>query len=297
MVRRWWWLAGAMVLLCCSLLPARQGVVRTIDGRSIEGDVADDPNSDTVTISVGNAQVAVERTDILSIDYGDDIAKQFKQRLAQLPGTDIRSRLELSRWALDKNEYALARQAAQEVMRIDPGNVDAATLLDTIAAKENLNSRKQGPVTEPSDMYTGPGVTPLVAPAGNFLSDDQINVIRQQELRSDDTVRVRFDAGVVARYLRESGQDPAEFAAMDPTEQALRVIGLGDPYLSAGVKILSDPGALEVFHRRIEPKILVGCAAAGCHGDSGTAGDFFCIGTRWRRLSGIRTFIFFSSIG
>jgi len=110
---------------------------------------------------------------------------------------------------------------------------------------------------------------------GNFLSADQINVIRQRELRSDDTVRVRFNPGVVAAYLRESGEDPAEFASLDPTEQALRVIGLGDPEVSAGVKILSDPAALEVFHRRIEPKIIVGCAAARCHGDSETAGDFF----------------------
>jgi len=120
MVRRWC-LAGAMVLLCCSLLPARQGVVRTDDGRTIEGDVADDPNSDTVTVTVGNAQVAVDRSDILSIEYGDNVARQFKQRLAELPSTDIRSRLELGRWALDKKQYALARQAAREVMRIDPG--------------------------------------------------------------------------------------------------------------------------------------------------------------------------------
>src|SRR5208283_33706 len=112
-MRRRFWLSGALVVVFCSALLARQGVVRTDDGRTIEGNITDDPNSDLVTIAVGNAQVAVPRSEVLAIEYGDDVAKQFAQRLAQLPATDIRSRLELSRWALDKKQYALARQAAR----------------------------------------------------------------------------------------------------------------------------------------------------------------------------------------
>jgi hypothetical protein len=272
---RWLCSAGAILLICCSILLARQGVVRTDDGRTIEGDIDDSPNSDTVTVSIGNAQVAVERSDILSIEYGDTVAKQFAQRLAELPSTDIRSRLELARWALDKQQYDLARQAADQAMRIDPGNPDAQTLLDTIQAQQNLSIHRTAVTPPVSDGLTGSIQIPPIAPAGNYLSDDEVNLVRQSELRSEDVVRVTIDSEAAAQYLRESGQSEQDFASLDPMAQAWRILEVGDPKLSAGVKILSDPAALDQFHRRIEPRILVGCASAGCHGDAATSGDFY----------------------
>jgi hypothetical protein len=270
-------LCGAVILICCSILTARQGVVRTDDGRSIEGDVSDDPNSDTVTISVGSAQVAVDRTDILSIEYGEDVTKQFNQSLAQLSATDIRGRLQLGRWALDKNQFGLARRAADDALRIDPGNTDAVTLLQTVAAQETLSMHRTptAPAAPVADANPAPAEAPPVQAAGNYLSDDQINMIRQCELRPEEEVRVSFDLGIREAYLKESGQDPQEFAGLDLSAQVLRIIQVGDPKLSAGVKIMSDPASLAEFHRRIEPKIMVGCAASGCHGDAATSGDFF----------------------
>lgn len=270
---RWWFLTGALVLFYCSILLARQGVVQTNDGRTIEGDITDDFNSDTVAIRIGASEVDVLRSDILSIEYGDDITKQFNLRLSQLPATDIRSRLELSRWALDKKQFDLARRAAYEVLRIDPGNEDAVMLLHTIQGQRDLGKIKpeaaapEAPAVEPA--------APQPSSPASFLSQDQIDIVRRDELRPDDTVRVAFDQGLQARYLKESGDDATAFAALDPTGQALRIIGRGDPQLSAGVKILSDPSALDEFHRRIQVKILVGCAAAGCHGGDPSAGDFF----------------------
>jgi hypothetical protein len=127
-------------------------------------------------------------------------------------------------------------------------------------------------------------VAPVPEPAApppsgpqNFLSDDQINRIRQCELRPDDSVRVAIDRDVLQRYLKSSSDDPQNFAAFDPTAQALRILGRDDPTLSPGVKILSDPQSLDAFRRRIQVRILVGCAAAGCHGSGAQtgAGDFY----------------------
>jgi len=278
-MRRGWWLSGAIVMLCTSALLARQGVVRTDDGRVIEGDVSEDPTSGLVTINIGSAQVQVDRSDVLAIEYGDDVAKQFAQRLAQLPASDIRSRLELGRWALDKDQYDLARKAANEVLKIDPGNDDAMTLLDTIEAQETLTQHKTDaiPPQVPAEPPANAAPAPVPTRTGIFLSDDQINRIRQFELRPDDAVRVSFDPGVREDYLKLSGDNPEDFAALDAVGQAERIIARGDMNLSAGVKILSDPLSIDDFHRRIQVRIIVGCAASGCHseGTSTSAGDFY----------------------
>jgi hypothetical protein len=272
-------LAGALVLFFCSILMARQGIVRTDDGRSIAGDISDDPNSDTVTIRVGSAQIAVDRSDVLSIDYGDDVVRQFNQSLSQLPATDVRGRLQLGRWALDNNQYELARRAANDALRVDPGNADAITLLQTIAAQESLSAKRTeaapiAPAAAPSDTAAAAPVV-QTQPSGEFLTDDEVNNIRQSELRPDDDVRVQYERGIREAYLKQTGEDPQSFANLSPTAQALRIIGMGDPRLSAGVRIMTDPASLSEFHRRIMPKILVGCASSGCHGDSATAGEFY----------------------
>jgi hypothetical protein len=277
MLRRWW-LSGAVVVVCSSMLLARQGVVRTDDGRVIEGDITQSVNDDLVTITIGTGQVTVPRSDVLSIIYGDDIAKEFTERLRELPAADIRDRLELGQWALDKNQYDLARQAANGVLRIDPGNVDAMTLLGTIQGQQALAERESAAAAAAAQPQNPTPTTEPTPPSPQapsiYLSDDQINRIRQFELRPDDAVRVAFDPDVRQRYVAQTGDDPQTFAALEPTAQAQFILSRGDPTLTAGVKILSDPESLDDFRRRIQIRILVGCSASGCHGGDTPAGDF-----------------------
>ena len=71
-----------------------------------------------------------------------------------------------------------------------------------------------------------------------------------------------------------SGDDPASFNSESPAQQALDIFQAENAQLMRDVRILSDPNILLAFRTRIQPRILAGCAAAGCHGGAGSGGFF-----------------------
>jgi hypothetical protein len=272
MLRRWW-LSFPLILLFGSILLARDGVIQTNDGQRISGDITDDPNSDSVSVSVRGIQLSLRRGDVFSIQYSDDLEKQFSQRLSQLAPTDIRRRLELARWALDQNLFDDARQAALSALKVSPENTDVILMLRTIDAQQKLQNKSTDatPATAPSTQTIG------LPPAGNdpmpFLSTDDVNALRQAELRGDDNVQIRFDNGVQQRYIKFSGKDPRTFFAAGPVDQALQILASGQPDMIRDVKVLDDPAAIADFRKTVSSRILAGCASSGCHGGDG-AGNF-----------------------
>jgi hypothetical protein len=149
---------------------------------------------------------------------------------------------------------------------LDPHNPDAAILLDTIQTQRSLDSKialGASPSTEPS------AANPL---AVGYLTNDDIYAIRRAELRPDDDVRIQFYNAVRKRYLGLHG-NAADFYAESPTQQAMEILQSGDPHLASDVRIITDPRVLLEFRAQVQPRILAGCAAAGCHGSG--AGGFF----------------------
>jgi len=265
MFRRCGW-CGFIALFCTSILLARQGTLETWDGKRISGDIQDDPGSNSVIINNRGVSIGIPRKEITSIEYADDLQADFARDLAALDPTDVQGRLDLSRRALDQKMFVQARQAALEAQKIDPTNADAQLMLQTIQSEQVLESRPApAPATEPSEPIAAAPQTPSVSPA-ELLSDADINVIRQWELRPGEKVRVEFTPNVRADYLHESGDDASTFSMTDPIGQANKIIHSGDPKLSAQVPILDDPSSMREFHQSVLPKILVGCTASGCHG-------------------------------
>jgi hypothetical protein len=301
MMRRWW-LGPALVCCLASMLLARQGTIKTTDGRFLQGDIDENsPDGQTVSITLHGVTAAIPRESIVSINYSQNMSEEFHRRLGDLRPDDIAGRLALSRWELQAGQYDLAREAALDAQKIDPHNPDAAILLDTITGKQALDARQAessaAPTTEPAANPPEPS---------KYLTMDDVYAIRRAELLPDDDVRVEFANDVRARYVSTHGTLPVDFNSDSPTEQAQDILQSGDPSLTSDVKIISDPSVLVRFKAHVLPRVLAGCAAAGCHGgDSGAGGfllypssneplvwytDFYILQKTTRRLEGGDTF-------
>src|SRR5947208_8262687 len=97
MVLRSWAAVCGGVLIATTMVMARQGVIHTRDGRTIEGDITE--KEDAVTVSERGIEASINRADIDSISYDQDVEKEYQQRLAKLDKNDVKGRLQLARWA------------------------------------------------------------------------------------------------------------------------------------------------------------------------------------------------------
>jgi hypothetical protein len=175
-------------------------------------------------------------------------------------------------------------KALQEARKIDPLNKDAARALDAAERQVELDHptapatpkttppapATPGAATAPTPQSSGPTSKPAMA--HRLLNNDEINIIRQKELTSDDTkTKVKFDNGVVKRYLATGDHDAKAFTALSPTDQALEILSTGNAKLVVDVKIATDPGSLQDFRTKVYPILMNSCM--NCH-VGGRAGDF-----------------------
>jgi len=284
---RWWCLGVICVLALTSMLAARQGVVKTKEGQTFAGDITDDPDSDSVSIVIHGVITTVVRSSIASISYSGNFEQEFQQRLGKLAAGDLQGHIDLARWALDNKQYELARQAITMAQTIDSKNGEANSLADTIRSEQALAVKRANPAppaaAEPAAppaaaAPASPEATAVAAPgptSRRFLSDDDINLIRQAELQpADAAIQVRFLNHVTERYLASGGKDAAVFRSMPPGQQAMEMLATGDAGIAKDVRIVSDPVSLVTYRTRIQPLILAGCASSGCHGGA-DGGDFY----------------------
>ncbi len=275
MIRRWWLGAAAVGLLASALL-AKQGTLTTTDGRQLQGDIQKAPDGKSYDVTLHGVTVTIGANTIASIAYPTDAADEFRQRLTRLDPNDIKGRIDLCRWELEQRNYDLATEAARDVQGIDPHDPDAAILLDTIAGERALDTK----LTAQANASTQPGLqaaapAPPSAPAvGNYLTMADVQTIRRYELLPDEQARIDFNNNVRNRYLTLTGADPAAFKSETQVQQALDIVQSGNPQLVRNVIVVSEPSVMLEFRTRIQPRILAGCAAAGCHGSVGSGGFF-----------------------
>jgi hypothetical protein len=137
-----------------------------------------------------------------------------------------------------------------------------------------LSARAENPPSAPPSAAPAPAPAASSPTPSQYLTIDDVQLIRRKELLPDDPARIEFLADVGKRYLALSGADPATFDGESPAQQALDIFQTENPKLMRDVKILSDPTALLTFRMRVQPRILAGCAAAGCHGSAASGGFF-----------------------
>ncbi|MGE5612477.1 MAG: hypothetical protein ACM359_24730 [Bacillota bacterium] len=258
-------------LLCfsASVAFAKTGAVRTRDGRTIEGDITEKDSEVVITTKAGS--VTFSRTDVASITYAASIKEQYQQRVATLPkDAGAKTHVELAKWLYDNKEYTLARAELDKALELDANNTDAFALKQAVERSMVWDRAKQ---KNPAFAAEEPATTRPAIRERRVLDADQINAIRQAELKESDRPRVRLDADVRRRYIQQAGLEPAKFALMPDGQKALEILKNGTPEMRRDVRILSDPAPLLRFKTRIQPIVLNGCATANCHGGT-SAGTF-----------------------
>lgn len=262
---------------------AKPGVVKTHDGQTYAGEIdASNPESITVTTSSG-IPTNIPRERVATMEYIEDFEKKFRDRLSKLGPQDIPGRLKLAREAYDKRQYVLAREAAEQARQIDPNNAEAAALVNSIQSQIRLErqqklqqQQQQGVAGDPAEgageaaaggAGAGGEVITTQPLAERLLKPDQINAIRQAELRPEDAgVRVRFERDVKRRFMDYRGLTPAEINQMSVNELVQRILKEGTPEMARDVTIQNDPPAMLEFRQRVQPFVLNNCATSGCHG-------------------------------
>lgn len=281
MIRRLWWTAAtATICLSTSLLLARQGVVKTRDGRTLEGDIVEKPEQ--VEVTLHGIKTAVPRDNLAAdVEYFDNIEARYKDKLAKLPAKpSVKDRLDLARWLFDVKAYDLALKEIAEAQKIDPNSADAATLEQTVMSQKRIERSRPptgtgntGTTTKPP---AGTGATKPVAADAKFLTPEDINVIRQSEWRLNDRTppRVTVTPDLRKRFVDYKALNANEFHALSPAAQAFIILRDGLPEMRRELKITSDPQALMEFRRFVQPMVINNCATTGCHGSKGV-GKFF----------------------
>ncbi|HEX2973542.1 MAG TPA: hypothetical protein VHP11_14500, partial [Tepidisphaeraceae bacterium] len=260
-----------LLCLSASLAYAKNGAVRTRDGRTIEGDVTEKDSEVIVTTKAGSVTLAT--TDVASITYASTIKEQYQQRLAALPkAAGAKAHVELAQWLYDNKEYTLARAELDRALELDANNADAATLKQAVERSMMWEREKQKNAGTQLADEDAAGTRPS-ARERRLLDADQINAIRQGELQESDRVRVRLDGDLRRRYLQQANIEPAKFAVLPDGQKALDILKNGTPEMRRDVRILSDPAPLMRFKLRIQPIVLNGCATINCHGGT-NAGSF-----------------------
>jgi hypothetical protein len=283
MNRRLFWFSAAALCLSSSLLFARQGVFKTRDGKTIEGDIEEKP--DQVIVNIHGIRTAVNRDNIDGqVEYFDNIEARYKDKVAKLPKKPTAAdRLAIARWLYDVKSYDLALQEIEEARKIDPNSADAATLEQTVISQRRIE-KARATTPQPGTTARPPtdtGTNPRPAGANEkarFLTPADINIIRQMEWREKDTVvpRATVPADVRKRYVDMKAIDPGTFAALTMPQQAYYI--LSDPAvpgeMKREIKLTTDPQALAEYRRTIQPLVINNCATVGCHGGH-NAGKFF----------------------
>ena len=263
--------AGLMLMVFASFLFARQGVVKTHNGQTYEGEI-DEKDPTAVTVVTHGISTRLDRSSIASITYAD-ASQGLAQQLAKLGPKDVASRLAIARQAMTAQEYAVARNAAEQVLAIDPNNAEAVALESTIESQMRMERNSQKPAEEAPPSTAKTTTRPVDQ---RTLRPSEINAIRQAEMRPDDAgVRVRFEHNVQHRFVDFLGKDHAgSFYSLNPMQQAQRILRDGPPEMREDVIIVNDPPALLQYRRVIQPFVVLNCATAACHGGNQSATSF-----------------------
>ena len=261
---------------------AKPGVVTNLQGQTFSGELSEDDKF--VYVSAPGGRLTIDKRNVASVDYNADVDAQYAQRHAKLAAGDVPGRVDLAHWANQHGRPDLAVDVLEEARVLDPANRDVALTLDSVQRQMDLD-RRQGKLLHPakakpavaraaaapttSKVRTGPPTM-----EHRLLTTDEVNAVRQLEMRDDDRlVKVRLENNVAKRYLLASGFDAKRFNALTGEEQALEILKYGTADMAKDVRILTDPTPLQLFKTKVMPLVALSCGSTACHGGT-HGGDF-----------------------
>ena len=194
------------------------------------------------------------------------LREEYFTRRAAIGAKDAKGYLLLGKWAYDKKLLREAKVVLDTALKINPGLVEAATLLDKINAAIDAGNASTAGV---QDKY--------------LLSTADIQKVRLEEFRQkDDLVRVKYRNRVLQRFVAAmSGRDEFEkdmrfgekFKGYTSIKKLQYIL---DPArdiapetldtLKKDILIETDPVFMKTFRSKIWPVVKQNCATTACHG-------------------------------
>lgn len=269
MTLRRWVLGTVAVATLASGLIAAPGVVTHRDGNTFTGDVSEDQPG-KVIVKVRGIPIVIDRSDVVSIKYTEP--EDFQKKLENLPKGDFKAHMDLAKWAYGQRRYDWVIEAAEAALQIDPNSREATDMI--IMARRQRELERAHPAGDGQTAQGGKSTTTPAVPTHKTLTPDDINLIRQNELRDREDFRVQFLNDVRRKYCEANKLSLAQFMARPVTEQAREIIR-NAPELRNDVRISTDPASILQFKRSVQPALIQGCATAGCH--SGQTGGGFVL--------------------
>src|SRR5687767_10717865 len=90
---------------------AKPGVVKTKDGRTIEGDVNEKGDGSVVITTKAGMGVTLQAAQVGGITYAENVQAAYQQRVAAMPANaTAKDHVDLARWLYEQRSYDLARQ-------------------------------------------------------------------------------------------------------------------------------------------------------------------------------------------
>lgn len=285
-------LATAIVLSAGFDAFARQATLVLKDGRKIKGELVSE-SATAVTIKIGGIPTPFPRTRVQDVIYELTVEEEYKQKREDIKANDYDARYELASWLNGKYKETknvkalkLAEAEVNSLLKANPNHfrakllkrvVDASLKLEGDNAKDSPSTPDK-PATQEKDDTPG---TPIKAEKGDYLTDDQIAMIKTMEvnLETSPPPRISIPRNVVTElfkkyrdqealkdYLGKTGE--GKFRALPPHKQMDIIFGAQARDLYDKVIIRDEPLPLRTFRTKFHAQ-MVQKYCGQCH----TAGD------------------------
>lgn len=176
MIHRNLFIAVSLALLMGT---ANADVIHLKKGGRLEGVlISEGPTS--VTLDVGMGRVSLPLTSVLRIERGASALSEFRRRLAAMQSDDLRSYIELARFASDAGLRSEAKIAWARVSALDPTNAEAHQALGHVLVSGRYVDEEEAYRERGYIQFEGRWMTPV----------EQASLLREREDRRSEDRRL-----------------------------------------------------------------------------------------------------------
>lgn len=280
-------LVSCVCLLAVVALQAQQQTLRLKDGRSFTGDVTQTAQGYQVKVSQGGGYMVYTfpADQVQDVVAAVDPKEEYNKRREKADLNSATDLYNLAEWAMNNGMLKQAQTDVQAALKINPNDPKSSILLRQI----NDQLKREAVATTVAPRTSEPVVVPGAAPKTGselLVSEQDINRIRIQELRKDDTgVAIEFRNDILNRFVRamrgkqgfKDINDEDRFMALSRLEQVLSIRREWDRNADVtwmdDIAIKSDPRFMLDFRQKVWPTVAQFCATNECHGsDTGKGG-------------------------
>ncbi len=263
--------------------------VRLNSGTTVDG-VLRDFSIARAIVEVAGVDLTIATRDIDTMEKRLSPVDEFKRLRRLVPDFDIKRRLELVKWARDRELYEIALTEIYDLLARSPELTDAREemlILERLIELRDAPRPQRDPdqpARDPLDPESPADEAWKAFAKGEFpvLTEGQINLVKVFEVDlSDLDCKIIITPDTISEFMREYGDRdiiPDTRAGREafrrlPDEQILdAMFRLQAREYYHHVKVVGHPGPMEKFRQNMN-WIARGCASTACHGGK-TGGRF-----------------------